>query len=174
MPESREEEHHFNVSKSKEKHCNILKEISKNNGFKIYHQNICGLLNKTSEIYAHLHPDFLQILCFTEHHLKYSQIENLTIANYNLGSSYCRESIIMGGVCIYVHNSLDYESVNIRELCIDKAMEACAVKCKFLSSIFCILAIYRSLSSNFFYIHYSIRNRYQKNVQTKSTNAGLW
>jgi hypothetical protein len=43
MPESREEENHLNVSKSKEKHCNILKEISKNNGFKIYHKNICGL-----------------------------------------------------------------------------------------------------------------------------------
>jgi hypothetical protein len=50
---------------------------------------------------------------------------------------------------VIVHNSLDFEAINIRELCIDKAMEACAVKCKFLSSIFCILAIYKSLSNNF-------------------------
>jgi hypothetical protein len=49
--------------------------------------------------------------------------------------------------CVYT--SLDYEAVNIRELCMDKAMEACAVKCKFLPSIYCILIIYNSLSNNF-------------------------
>jgi hypothetical protein len=99
--ESRNEENHSNALKLKREHCNIHKEVFNNNVFKIYHQNICGLLNKTSEIYAHLHPEFPQILCFTEHHLTYSQIENLTIANYTLGTSYCRESFIMGGVCIY-------------------------------------------------------------------------
>jgi hypothetical protein len=55
----------------------------------------------------------------------------------------------MEGICIYVYNSLNYEAVNIRELCTDKAMEACATKCKFLSRIFSILAICRSPSSNF-------------------------
>jgi exonuclease III len=149
MSESRKEANYSSALKANKNNGNIHKGNSNNNGFKIYHQNIRGLLNKTSEIYAHLYPEFPQILCFTEHHLKYSQIENLTIANYNFGTSYCRESFIMGGVCIYVHNSLDFEVINIRELCIDKAMEACAVKCKFLSSIFCILAIYRSPSSNF-------------------------
>jgi hypothetical protein len=73
----------------------------------------------------------------------------VTIANYKLGTSYCTESINKGDVCIYVHNTLDYEVVNIRALCIDKAMEAWTVKCRFLSGIFGILAIYRSPSSNF-------------------------
>jgi hypothetical protein len=116
----------------------LHKNLFKSNGFKIYHQNICGISNKTSEIYAHLHPDYPQILCFKEHHFKYSQIENLTIINCSLGTSYCRESFIMGGVCTYVQNPQNYEAVNIRELCIDKALEARAVKCKFVSSIFCI------------------------------------
>jgi hypothetical protein len=120
-----------------------------NNCFIIYHQNICGLINKTNEIYAQLHPDFPEILCFTEHHLKYSQIENVTIANHKLGTSYFRISIIKGCVCIYVHYTLDFEVVNIRELCINKAIETCPVKCNFLSSICGILDIYRSPSSNF-------------------------
>jgi hypothetical protein len=58
----------------------------------------------------------------------------------------------MGGICIYVHNSLDFEVINISELCTDKAMEACAIKCNFFSTIFCVLAIYMSLSGNFFYL----------------------
>jgi exonuclease III len=147
--ESRKEPNHSSPSKANKNNCNIHKENLNNNGFKIYHQNIRGLLNKTSEIYAHLHLELPQILCFTEHHLRYPQIEILTIDNYNFGTSYCRESLIMGGVCIYVHNSLDFEVINVRELCIDKAMEACAVKCNFLSNTLCILAIYRSPSSNF-------------------------
>jgi hypothetical protein len=83
----------------KKSNCNIHKENLHNNDFKIYHQNIRGLSNKIIYI---IYPEFPQILCFTEHHLKYSQIENLTVTNYNLGTSYCRKSLIMGGVCIYV------------------------------------------------------------------------
>jgi hypothetical protein len=55
----------------------------------------------------------------------------------------------MGGICICLHNSLDQVVVIIRKLFMGKAMEACAVKCNFLSSIYCILTIYRSSSSNF-------------------------
>jgi hypothetical protein len=55
----------------------------------------------------------------------------------------------MGGVCIFAHKSLTFDIVTVRELCKDKAMEACAVKCKFFSTMFCITAIYRSPSSNF-------------------------
>jgi hypothetical protein len=151
IPASSSEDNHFNALNPKNNYYNIHNNL-KWNGFTIYHQNICGLINKANESYAHLHPNFLQILCFTEHYLKYSQIENVTIADYKSGTSYCRESINKGGVCIYVHNTLDFEVVNIRELCIDKAMEAYAVKCKFLSSIFGILAIYRSPPSNFPYL----------------------
>jgi exonuclease III len=151
--ESRNEAKHHNALKlkrtKKTNNCNIHKGTLHNNDFKIYHQNIRGLSTKISEIYAHLYLEFPQILCFTEHHLKYSQIENLTITNYTMGTSYCRESIIMGGVCIYVHNSLAFGVINISELCTDKAMEACAIKCSFFSSIFCVLAIYRSPSGNF-------------------------
>jgi hypothetical protein len=54
MPESGEEENHLNALKAWKKHCNTYKESSNNNSFKIYHQNICGLLNKLNEINAHL------------------------------------------------------------------------------------------------------------------------
>jgi hypothetical protein len=62
--ESRKEANQFNALKK----CNIHKENFNNNGFKIYHQNINGLLlvSKTSEIYAHLHTD-----------RKYSVLQNI-------------------------------------------------------------------------------------------------
>jgi hypothetical protein len=37
---------------------------------KIYHQNIRGLQCETNELIGHFHPDFPQLLCFTEHHMK--------------------------------------------------------------------------------------------------------
>jgi hypothetical protein len=61
MSESRKEANHFNALKL-ERNCNIHKENFNNNGFKIYHKNILRLLNKTSDIYAHLHPEYPQIL----------------------------------------------------------------------------------------------------------------
>jgi hypothetical protein len=66
----------------------ITHTVFNNKGFKIYHQNICGLANKTNEIYTYLYANLPQILCFIEHRLKYLQINNLAIENYNLGTSF--------------------------------------------------------------------------------------
>jgi hypothetical protein len=58
---------------------------------KVYHQNIGGLAMKSGEILGHLYPDYLQVLCLTEHHLKKCKIKHKSIENYNLGTYYCRE-----------------------------------------------------------------------------------
>jgi hypothetical protein len=80
----------------------------------------------------------------------------------------------MGGVCIYVYNSLDFEAVNIRELCIDKGMEVCAVKCKFLSSTFCVLAIHRSPSCNFTLYIIQLENVVKKIYKPNLQMLSLW
>ena len=51
--------------------------------FKIYHQNIRGLGKKACELLCHLHPNFPHVLYLTEHHLKYLQLNNVHIENYN-------------------------------------------------------------------------------------------
>jgi len=38
----------------------------------VYPQNIRGLLNKTEELISFLSPDFPQLLCLAEYHLKHS------------------------------------------------------------------------------------------------------
>jgi hypothetical protein len=39
--------------------------------FTVFHQNIWGLLNKPEELISSLSPDFPQVLCLTEHHIKH-------------------------------------------------------------------------------------------------------
>ena len=58
--------------------------------FKVFYQNIRGLGKKTGELLSHLHPDFPHVLCLTEHHLKYSQLEKVYIEGYKLGAHFCR------------------------------------------------------------------------------------
>jgi hypothetical protein len=43
--------------------------------FTVFHQNIRGLLNKSEELISSLSPDFPQVRCLTEHHLKHFEID---------------------------------------------------------------------------------------------------
>ena len=47
-------------------------------------------------------PDFPHILCFPEHHLKKSELDQINVDGYRLGAAYCRQVIKRGGVCIFV------------------------------------------------------------------------
>jgi len=76
-----------------------------NNLFKIYHQNIWGLKAKTREIMLSLLTKSPHLICLTEHHLKYHEIDATPIFNYKLGAKYCRNKFKHGGVCIYIYIS---------------------------------------------------------------------
>jgi RNase H-fold protein (predicted Holliday junction resolvase) len=72
------------------------KNITDNKGkeyIKIYHQNIRGLEIKSSELIAHLHPDYPHVLCITEHHFKHFQIKHIFMEKYKLGSFHCKINI---------------------------------------------------------------------------------
>jgi hypothetical protein len=61
---------------------------SDNNSLNVYHQNIRGLKGKTSELISSLYPDLTHLLCLTEHHLDYPDIDHTCIDHYNLGIKY--------------------------------------------------------------------------------------
>jgi len=69
-----------------------LSNLNKTNSFMVYHQNIRGLLNKTEELVSFLSPNFPQVLCSTEHHLKDSEIEFTYTDQYKLGIKFCMKS----------------------------------------------------------------------------------
>jgi hypothetical protein len=49
------------------------------NTFTVFHQNICGLLNKGEELLNSLTRNYSQIICITEHHLIDEELEGVTL-----------------------------------------------------------------------------------------------
>jgi hypothetical protein len=72
----------------------------------IFHQNIYGLSKKTDKLINSLFPKFPHILCFSEHHPKQIELEQINLEGYKLGAAYCRKSLLKGGVCIFVHKKI--------------------------------------------------------------------
>ena len=84
--------------------------------FSVYHQNIRGLRGKTNELLSHLHPAFPHILCFTEHHMNLLELQQANIDSYKLGANYCRTLYEKGGVCTYIHKSLKFVNIDLKNI----------------------------------------------------------
>jgi hypothetical protein len=80
-----------------------------------------------------------------------SDLNHTYIEHYNLGADYCRQTPKQGGVCIFVHDKLNYLNVNLNDFCKEQDLEACAVKLQFPSGNICIISIYRAPTGNFLY-----------------------
>jgi exonuclease III len=120
-----------------------------NNTLMLYHQNICGLRKKTEELIISVHPNLPHILCFTEHHLKQLELDQVHLVGYKLASSYCRKSMEKGGVCIFVHKSLNFLNINISRYGKDQDIEVCALKPESVFLNICVLVVYRAPGGNF-------------------------
>jgi hypothetical protein len=84
-----------------------------NISLKIYHQNICGLRHKLDELLCFLYPDLPHIVCLTEHHLNHLEMNSTATENYKLGVSFCRQSTLKGGACIFVLSHLSRITLQI-------------------------------------------------------------
>ena len=133
------------LSCQKQKDMNFHKAnqpIKSTTYFKFFHQNVRGLEKKAGEPLSHLHPDSPHVLCLTEHHLKYEQIEKVHTENYNLGAHYCRHIREKGGVAIFVHNSLCFSNIDIAQHCKEQDVEIRALKSLYGSLNIYILTLY--------------------------------
>ena len=128
-------------------HCHKVNQLNRGTiYFKIFHQNIRELGKKTVE---HLHPDFPHVLCLTEHHLKYLQLEKFHIENYNLGAHYCRqlcEKVEWLFLFIIVSS---FSNIDMAQHCKEQDIEICALKLSFDTLKICILTLYKASSGNF-------------------------
>ena len=115
----------------------------------IFHQNICGLRKKINKLKSTMDPNLPHILCFSEHHLKNFELNQINISGYNLGAAYCRQDVKRGGVCIYVHNTLNYTNIDLRVHCKEQDIEVCALNLELIPSNIKIMTIYRALTGNF-------------------------
>jgi hypothetical protein len=65
-----------------------LSDRNKTKSCTVFHQNVSGLLNKSEELVSFLSPDFPQVLCLTELHLKHSEIYFICMDQYTLGAKF--------------------------------------------------------------------------------------
>jgi len=89
------------------------------------------------------------IMCLTKHHLKDHETDNLPIDHFKLGSKFCRHELKNGGVCIFIHEDLEFFSISLDKYCKEKDIEVCVVKLNITPIKLIILAIYRSPLGNF-------------------------
>ena len=62
---------------------------------------------------------------------------------------FCRNSLKMGGVCIFVNKNLNYTNIDFQKFSQEWDIEAGAIKISVNSFNICILTIYRAPSGNF-------------------------
>ena len=61
-------------------------------------------------------------MCLTEHHLKDYKIDNLPIDHFKLGSKFCGCKFKNGGVCIFIHEDLEFFTISLDKYCKEKIL----------------------------------------------------
>jgi hypothetical protein len=73
------------------------------------------------------------------------------IEYYEIGGKFCRWQYKNGGVCIDVHESIDYGFIATHHICKEKVLEICAIKMNLSKVKIAIITIYRSPTGDFSY-----------------------
>jgi len=124
-----------------------LKDSS--NNLKVYHQNIRGLRGKLNQLSNILYSELPHIICITERYLKDFEMEMMSIEYYKVGTKFCRQQFKNGGLCIFVHESIDFDVISTHCICKEKDLEICAVKLNLPKIKIVIRTIYRSTTGNY-------------------------
>ena len=83
--------------------------------------------------------------------MRNEEIGNVFLDQYSLGAKFCSQIFKQGGVCIYVTNDFQFNSINLELYSKEKDLEICASTIYLPSSSFIIICIYRSPAGNFRY-----------------------
>jgi exonuclease III len=118
------------------------------NSLTIYKQNIFYLKDKKGELISSMSPNFLQILCFSDH-LKHTEIDHINIEGFKLCTAYCRQTIKRGGVCTSIQNSLEYSMTDVNKYCKDQDKGICMLRFKATSFSSHIMVVYKRPTGNF-------------------------
>jgi exonuclease III len=119
--------------------------------FVIFHQNIQGLRNKVNELLLSIYSVKPQIICLSEHHMKYDEINTLHIPSYKLSANFSRTTLKCGGVCIFVHNDIQFTNISLLNHNKEQDLEITAIKIKFPTKNVIVFCIYRAPSGDMDY-----------------------
>jgi hypothetical protein len=100
------------------------------NSLNIFHQNIRVLRNKRDELIHSFERDGINshVLCLSKHHMVEQDLLNLTLDSNLLGSSFCRQNLQRGGVCIFIKKDKCFNKTDISHHCKEQNLEICAVQ----------------------------------------------
>lgn len=89
----------------------------------------------------------VDVLCLSEHWLSKDCIDSLSMPNFFLAASYCRETLSHGGVSIYCKDNLHFvPGLDLSELNLEKDFEHTSIILPQISTI--IICIYRTPDGN--------------------------
>jgi exonuclease III len=84
------------------------------------------------------------ILCLSEHHLKYTDLDQINIEDFKLCAAYCRQTMKKGGVCIFAQNGLECSKIDVNKYCKDQDTEICMLNLNTTSFRLHIITVYRA------------------------------
>jgi hypothetical protein len=87
--------------------------------------------------------------CFSEHHRKQFELDEISLDGYKLSATYCRKFVEKGGVWIFVHENLNYLNINVSKYCKDQDIESCALKLESTGLHICVIGVYRAPCGDF-------------------------
>ena len=139
----------LNCKKALKNHQKCKKNDDTRKQLVVYLQNIRSLKNKINELLISLSAKTPDVLCLTEHHLRDYEISNTCIPTFKLVANYCRHHLKQGGMCIYIHESLDFKNINLLNYCSEQDIELAAIQIKKQKGNIIIICIYRAPTGNF-------------------------
>jgi hypothetical protein len=99
---------------------------------------------KDQLIYS-LFPKFPHIsVCFSEHHLKQIELEQIDLEGHKLDAAYYKKSLVKGGVCSFVHKKYNYSNGDRSKYCREQDIEACALKLGLTTRNIHVVTVYRA------------------------------
>jgi hypothetical protein len=94
-------------------------------------------------------PNLPHILCFSEHHLKHAELDQINIESFKLCTAYCRQSIKKGGICVFIQKGLEYSKIDVNKYCKEQDIEICMLNLKTTTFSSHIMVLYRAPTGNF-------------------------
>jgi exonuclease III len=73
---------------------------------------------------------------------------HLTLYSYFLGSSFCRQNLQRGGVCIFVKKDQCFNKIDISQHCTEQDLEICEIQLETKISNLITLSLYRAPSGD--------------------------
>lgn len=98
---------------------------------RIFHQNVCGISNKTTELELYIATTGFQLdyLCITEHFLNQQSANVFNFPNYNLVSYNTRTNKKRGGSLILALSNTESENIDfVKKMYKSDSFEICGVK----------------------------------------------